>query len=295
MLSKVLNGVLRTALTLEPRDLSSGFRLYRKRVLRGLDIEFLNFAVLIEILLKTFARGAIITETPFHYQPRIEGVSHARIIAFGMDYLRLIRRMWGIRNSIDFPDYDWRAHNGRIWFQRYWQRRRHGIIMRFAPPSGLVCDIGCGSSHILADLPHAVGMDLRLEKLRFMRPRHRGALMQGDGMALPFADGSLDGVISSEIIEHIPEEHGRHIDELLRVLKPGGIVVLGTPDYGGWQWPLIEWLYRHAAPGAYADEHVTHYTRASLRKALTDRGCEILAEDAICKAELVVKAKKPGA
>lgn len=295
MLSKVLNGFLRTALTLEPLDLSSGFRLYRKRVLRGLEIEFTNFAVLIEILLKAFAKGAIIAETPFHYRPRIEGVSHARIIAFGMDYLRLIRRMWGIRNSVDFPDYDWRAHNGRIWFQRYWQRKRYDIVLRFAPMSGLVCDIGCGSSHILADLPHAVGIDLRLEKLRFMRSRHRGALMQGDGMALPFANESLDGIISSEIIEHIPDEKGRHIDELLRVLKPGGILVLGTPDYGGWQWPLIEWVYGKVAPGAYAHEHVNPYTRASLLAALKERGCEILDEDAICRAELIVKAKKAGA
>ncbi len=293
-LSKVLNGFLRTALTLEPLDLSSGFRLYRKRMLRGLEIEFTNFAVLIEILLKAFAKGAIITETPFHYQPRIEGVSHARIIAFGIDYLRLIRRMWGIRNSVDFPDYDWRAHNGRIWFQRYWQRKRYNIIMRFAPKSGLLCDIGCGSSHILADLPHAVGMDLRLEKLRFMRPRHKGGLMQGDGMHMPFADGSLDGVISSEIIEHIPNENGSHIDEVLRVLKPGGILVIGTPDYGRWQWPLIEKIYGKVAPGAYAHEHVNPYTRDGLLKALKERGCEILDEDAICSAELIVKAKKAG-
>ena len=292
MLSKVLNGFLRTSLTMEPLDLSSGFRLYRKRMLRGLEIEFTNFAVLVEILLKAFAKGAIITETPFHYQPRIEGVSHARIVAFGMDYLRLLRRMWGIRNSVDFPDYDWRAHDGRIWFQRYWQRKRHSIIMRFAPKSGLVCDIGCGSSHILADLPHAIGIDLRLEKLRFMRPRHHGALMQGDGMALPFADASLDGIISSEIIEHIPDENGRHIDELLRVLKPGGIMVLGTPDYGGWQWPFIEGIYGRVAPGAYAHEHVNPYSRNSLLAALKDRGCEILDEDAICRAELIVKAKK---
>ena len=294
MLSKVLNGFLRKALTMEPLDMSSGFRLYRKRMLRGLEIEFTNFAVLIEILLKAFAKGAIIAETPFHYQPRIEGVSHARIVAFGMDYLRLIRRMWGIRNSVDFPDYDWRAHNGRIWFQRYWQRKRHNIVMRFAPKSGMVCDIGCGSSHILADLPHAVGVDLRADKLRFMRPRHQGALMQGDGMALPFADASLDGIISSEIIEHIAGEDGRHIDELLRALKPGGIMVLGTPDYGGWQWPLIEWIYGRVAPGAYAHEHVNRYTRASLHQALAERGCEVLDEDAICNAELIVKAKKAG-
>ena len=113
-------------------------------------------------------------------------------------------------------------------------------------------------------------------------------------MRLPFADASLDGVISSEIIEHIPDEGGRHIDELLRVLRPGGILVLGTPDYGGWQWPLIEWFYGKAAPGAYAHEHVTRYTRERLREALKERGCALLDEDTICRAELILKARKAG-
>lgn len=292
-LSRVINAFFGKGLSLPARDLSSGFRIYRRAVLRGLAVDHANFAVLMEILLKVLARGGDVAEIPFHYEPRVQGRSHARVLAFGLEYLRLFRRMWRLRNSIDFPDYDWRAHDSRIWFQRYWQRKRHGIILRFAPGAGRVADIGCGSSRILADLPHAIGVDLRRDKLRFMRRVH-GPLVQGDGMRLPFADASLDGVISSEIIEHIPDEGGRHIDELLRVLRPGGILVLGTPDYGGWQWPLIEWFYGKAAPGAYAHEHVTRYTRERLREALKERGCILLDEDAICRAELILKARKAG-
>lgn len=292
-LSRVINAFFGKGLSLPARDLSSGFRLYRRAVLRGLAVEHANFAVLMEILLTILARGGSVAEIPFRYEPRVQGQSHARVLAFGLEYLRLFRRMWRIRNSIHFPDYDWRAHDSRIWFQRYWQRKRHGIILRFAPKEGRVADIGCGSSRILADLPHAVGVDLRRDKLCFMRRVH-GFLVQGDGMRLPFADASLDGVISSEIIEHIPDEGGRHIDELLRVLRPGGILVLGTPDYGGWQWPLIEWVYGRVAPGAYAHEHVTRYTRERLRESLKERGCTLLDEDTICRAELILKARKAG-
>ncbi len=293
MLSKILNQWFRRMMSLEPQDLSSGFRLYRKSILRDLKLEHTTFVVLIEILLRSLAKGATVAETPFHYRPRGTGRSHARIIAFGLDYLRLFRKMWAIRNSIDFPDYDWRAYDSRIWFQRYWQRKRHDIILRFTPREGRVCDIGCGSSRILADLPHAVGLDLRMDKLRFMRRRHP-LLVRGDGMRLPFADGSLDAVISSEILEHIPDEQGRHIDELMRVLRPGGTLILGTPDYGGWQWPLIEWVYGKVAPGAYAHEHVNPYTREQLLRAVRERGGEILDEDAICRAELIIKARKAG-
>src|SRR5690606_17312628 len=127
---------------------------------------------------------------PFHYQPRGTGISKARVIEFGKDYLRLFWKIWGIRNSVEFPDYDWRAYDSRIWLQRYWQRTRFNIITRFVPKGVLVCDIGCGSSRILAHMPECIGVDLRRDKLMFMR-RTNPFLVQGDGMALSFADDTF--------------------------------------------------------------------------------------------------------
>jgi len=293
-LSRTLNTLFGWIFHLGPRDLSSGYRLYRSEVLRSLRPTHRNFAILIELLFLALEKGFSVAEYPFHYEPRKTGTSHARLLAFGLEYLKLIREKWRIRRSIEFPDYDWRAHDSLIPLQRYWQRKRRRIIRNFVPANALSCDIGCGSGRLLTDLDRPVGVDIRADKLRFMRPRvKRGAaLVQADGMALPFADAVFDAVISSEIIEHIPDENGRHIDECLRVLKPGGILVLGTPDYGGWQWPLIEWLYARLAPGAYAHEHVNPYTRQKLIRALQERGCDILAEDTICRAELILKCRK---
>src|ERR1700754_3773035 len=45
--------------------------------------------------------------------------------------------------------------------------------------------------------------------------------VKGDALELPYADGTFDCVIASEILEHVPED-GRAISELARVLKPGG-------------------------------------------------------------------------
>ncbi len=294
LLSRILNGLFGKGLDIPVKDLSSGFRLYRKTVFRRLDLDFTNFVVLIDILLKGHALGFTAQEVPFHYRPRGAGSSKARILKFGRDYLRLFTRVWKIRNSVSFPDYDWRAHNSRIWLQRYWQRTRYNIITRFTPPKVSTCDIGCGSSHILAAMPHAVGVDLRHDKLAFMRRTNR-LLVQGDGMQLPFGDDRFDCVISSEVIEHIPNEGGRHIDECTRVLKPGGILVLGTPDYARWEWNVLEWLYKKVKPDAYGDEHVTFYTFASLSEALRVRGYEILEHDYVGRGELIFKARKGGA
>lgn len=290
-LSRVLNWFFSVGLSLPVKDKSSGYRLYRRSLFTDLKLEHTNFVILIELLVKAYGRGMRVAEVPFYYHPREEGQSNARILQFGIDYLRLFKAMWKERNSISFPDYDWRAHNSRIWLQRYWQRKRHRDILRFAEGAASLCDVGCGSSHILADLPHAVGVDLRHDKLAFMR-RFNTLLVQGTGMGLPFPDASFDCVLSSQVIEHIPQEDGRHIDELVRILKPGGTLILGTPDYGGWQWPLIEWFYSRLAPGAYADEHVNPYTRDALVAAVQSRGCDIEEEAYILRAELILKARK---
>lgn len=291
MLSKILNTFFAYGLSIPAKDLSSGFRLYRRNIFERIDLEFTNFVILIELLLKAFGRGQRIVEVPFHYKPRQTGISHARILSFGIDYLRLFRRMWRLRNSVEFPDYDARAYNSRIWLQKYWQRKRHEIIMRFTPPFVSTVDVGCGSSRILSDLPHAIGVDMRHDKLAYMRKSNK-LLLQSNGMMLPFADEQFECAISSEVIEHIPDEDGRLIDELDRVLKPGGILVLGTPDYDRWEWVSIEWLYGKVAPGAYADEHVTFYTYKTLSEAIESRGYEILDHDYICRGELIFKARK---
>ena len=291
MLSKILNSFFGWGLSMDVKDMSSGYRLYNKSVFRNIELTFTNFVFLIELLLTAFKKGRIIKEVAFHYRPRGEGRTNAQIVKFGKDYLRLFYRMWRIRNSIDFPDYDWRAYNSRIPLQRYWQRKRHRIIVRFTPENVSTLDAGCGSSKILASLPHAIGIDMRFDKLSFMRA-HNNFLLQANGCILPFRDEEFKCAISSQVIEHIPDEGGRLLDELTRVLKPNGILVLGTPDYGNWQWRVTERLYDLAAPGAYAAEHVTRYTFDSLKKALEQRGYEILDHDYILQGELIFKARK---
>ena len=291
LLSQMLNGFFRFGLSLDVRDMSSGFRLYHRDVFREIEPRFTNFVILVEILLRAFQRGKRIAEVPFHYQPRGAGRSHAQIVQFGLDYLRLFHRMWRLRNSIHFPDYDWRAYDSRIPLQRYWQRRRCDIVTRFVPAGVSTVDVGCGSSRILAMLDHVVGVDLRLDKLRFMRRTAR-PLVQADGCALPFAAHAFECVICSEVIEHIPNEGGRLLDELDRILAPGGTLVLGTPDYGGWQWRVIEWFYDRIAPGAYGDEHVTQYTYQGLHDTLVQRGYAILDHAYILHGELIFQARK---
>ncbi|MCS4535987.1 class I SAM-dependent methyltransferase [Corynebacterium sp. HS2168-gen11] len=75
--------------------------------------------------------------------------------------------------------------------------------------------------------------------------------VRGDGMALPFADNSMDIVYSSNVAEHVPHPW-RMADEMLRVCKPGGLMVL---SYTVWLGPFgghETGFWAHYLGGTYA-------------------------------------------
>jgi dolichol-phosphate mannosyltransferase len=293
VLSQVLNRAFGVGLGLPVRDLSSGFRLYRTELLRTLPLTGRNFEILEDILVKAYMDGWQVLELPFTYYPRERGSSHARVVRFGIDLLRAFARLWRARNSIESADYDERAFYSRIPLQRYWQRRRHAIITAMARDAGRTLDIGCGSSVILQSLNDAIGLDVQQYKLRYMR-RYGVPLVRGSLFALPVRSASVDCVVCSQVIEHLPLDPVL-FDEMLRVLRPGGLLVLGTPDYSTIGWRVIEPLYAIAAPGAYADEHITHYTRASLEAEAAARGLIVEDVQYVLRSELVLALRLPAA
>ena len=290
-LSRLLNLWMRRLLSMPVHDLSSGFRLYRREALQDLKLEARNFEVLEEALVKAYANGYSICEVPFTYFPRESGRSHARLLRFGLDMMRASARLWKLRNSIQSADYDERAFYSLIPVQRYWQRRRHRIATSWARGAARVLDVGCGSSVIIQSLNHAVGMDVSMGKLRFLR-RRGIELVRGSAFALPFKDATFDSVISSQVIEHIPYDEVL-FRELARVLRAGGELIIGTPDYATLGWQIIEPLYGALLPGGYRDEHITHYTRESLAALLVRHGFVHEETAYIARSELMMRFRKP--
>lgn len=121
-----------------------------------------------------------------------------------------------------------------------------------------ILDIGCGSGRHTAaaydlDKSLVVGADTNrcdLEQARSKMKWHEGfcrhkqglwSLSGADITNLPFKDQSMDVVICSEVLEHIPD-HDRAIAECIRVLKPGKHLVVSVPRC----WPeTICWLLSH--------------------------------------------------
>ena len=284
--SRVLNAVFRRALSLGVNDGSSAIRLYRADVVNALRLEAAGYDILQEVLVRAYADGWRVLEIPLHYRPNPAVASKADA-ALAVAYLRTFWTLWKLRNSIAAADYDYRAHDSTIWLQRYWQRSRYRHIRELIDDQGAVLDVGCGSSHIIGTLPTgSVALDVLMNKLRFAR-RFQVPRVRGSGFALPFAEEAFPCVLCSQVIEHVPMAPSM-IDELCRVLKPGGRLVLGTPDYDRWEWVWIEKAYGIAAPGGYADEHISHYTRAGLLEDFARRGYTHEATRYILRGELIL-------
>lgn len=94
-----------------------------------------------------------------------------------------------------------------------------------------------------------------------------GEAVKGDALDLPYDDGTFDFVIASEILEHVPQDE-RAIDELIRVLKPGGRMAVTVPR---WLPEKVCWLLSdeyHANEGG----HIRIYRADELLDKVAQRG-----------------------
>lgn len=100
-------------------------------------------------------------------------------------------------------------------------------------PGARLLDAGCGSGRMAVPLARAcyrvVGLDLVREGLQEMRWRGAVTPVEGDVRCMPFKDRSFDAVVCYDVLQHLLEpERARAVEEMRRVLAPGGRVFIGT-------------------------------------------------------------------
>lgn len=107
-----------------------------------------------------------------------------------------------------------------------------------------VLDVGCGAGHALlaaAELVgpdgRVVGVDTSATMLAAAQARVRAAgrvrLCLADAQHLPFADGVFDGCRAERVLQHLPDP-AAVLAEMARVTRPGGRILAGDTDWGGW-------------------------------------------------------------
>jgi SAM-dependent methyltransferase len=128
--------------------------------------------------------------------------------------------------------------------ENYWFRRHEAVyaavphLVRTDAAPAVVLDAGSGEGYgatlLASSFPEAlvVGVDYDTASCAHARATHattRTAYVQGLVTALPIASSTAEVVVSLQVVEHIWNPDG-YVRELARVCRPGGVVVLSTPN-----------------------------------------------------------------
>ena len=198
------------------------------------------------------------------------------------------------------PSYVWRDG----------QRRRLEMIIEAAEDrttgTALVdgCGVGMYLHHMDSSFARVIGLDIEYNRLKEALALET-KVVNGVGEHLPFPDNSYDLVLSHEVLEHVQDDQAT-INEIVRVLKPGGRLILFCPNRGypfethGHYWkgeyhfgntPLINYL-----PRAWRDRlapHVNVYTRRDLMKLFADLPVKFVQKKTIFGAYDNIIARRP--
>lgn len=142
-----------------------------------------------------------------------------------------------------------------------------------------VLDIGCAKGDDLLGIRKNVSGDVNLYGLETYEPYRVIAAGNGINVSafdlecerMPFADSTFDVVILNQILEHTKELFFI-FDELSRVLKPDGILVIGVPNLAAWHDRLMLLLGEQPTGMKVLGPHVRGFTKRGFTKFIESAG-----------------------
>lgn len=120
-----------------------------------------------------------------------------------------------------------------------WQRTSSGKLKAWKQcieyiPAGIFVDLGCGDGSVTEVIcawagGNCIALDISHEAAKQAKLRGLNIITCDIAQRLPLADSTIDHIFCSDFIEHIVDVDS-FLDEVTRVLKPGGYCVLSTPN-----------------------------------------------------------------
>jgi 2-polyprenyl-3-methyl-5-hydroxy-6-metoxy-1,4-benzoquinol methylase len=163
-------------------------------------------------------------------------------------------------------------------FWHYLKFRR--IVDGIDQPAGSILDIGCFAGTFLGMVPPDLvagqtGVDILPEQIGYARQKYGTDYRKfyeiknlNDLNFIP--DQSLDYITSIEVIEHLTRDEILELfDFTFRKLKPGGKLILTTPNYFS-AWPFLEVILDLVSKVKYEEQHVTRFNYFNLERKFSE-------------------------
>lgn len=159
------------------------------------------------------------------------------------------------------------------------------LALALADGPGRVLDVGCSSGYLARPLREAgarvVGIELDPAAAAEARSVCE-AVVVGDveSVDLPFEPASFDVVLCGDVVEHL-RDPGAALARLRQFLRPGGRLVLTTPNVANWaiRLSLLAGRWRYTDRGILDRTHTHLFTRNTLTETVTQAGYRVVALD----------------
>jgi 2-polyprenyl-3-methyl-5-hydroxy-6-metoxy-1,4-benzoquinol methylase len=148
--------------------------------------------------------------------------------------------------------------------QRYeWAAAQIGALAPEDRVFDLGCSLGFGSNILEQTGARVIGADFHEQAAMYAQmryPQTRMRFLAGDALALPFRSGVFRAICTFEVLEHLPVDAvPRYLSEMRRVVQPGGVCILSTPNT----------LYTQAEGFGMYEYHEKEYAPDELRALLS--------------------------
>jgi 2-polyprenyl-3-methyl-5-hydroxy-6-metoxy-1,4-benzoquinol methylase len=163
----------------------------------------------------------------------------------------------------------------------------HALLLSMTLAGGPadVLDAGCSSGYLAAPLTAAgarvVGLELDAHAAEAARSIcaevHVGDV---ESMALPFEPASFDAIVCGDLVEHL-RDPGAALSRLRPLLRPGGRLVLSTPNVANWAMraSLLAGRWRYTDRGILDRTHAHLFTRKTLVETVEGAGYRVVQLD----------------